>query len=126
RGGVEDTHVRPAARTGAGEDVRQTVPIRVNVRGDGHSAGEAGVVGEKALQDIMVVCDAGFTGGVSVATDVDANGDGHSAGEAGVVGEKALQDIMVVCAAEDFDVRPAAGPGAGDDVAVDIAVNVAQ
>src|SRR5205807_2416249 len=49
----------------------------------------------------------------------------HPAAEAGRVGEEALEE-RAIGAAEDFDVRPAASPGPGDDVRLAVAIDVAS
>ena len=68
---------------------------------------------------------AGDDVGAAVAVDV-AGGDADAAGEAGGVGEEARRSARCrLGAAEDLDMRPAAGAGAGDDVGEAVAVDVA-
>src|SRR5262249_56114126 len=62
--------------------------------------------------------------GVTVAVDVPA---GHvaAAREVHVEGEE-VADLRAILAAKDDDVRPAARPGAADNVSITIAVDVAD
>ena len=62
--------------------------------------------------------------GIAVAVDV-AGGHAHAAGESGGIGEEVVDDV-IVGAAEDLDVRPAAGAGPGNDVGLAVAVDVAD
>src|SRR5207302_1882187 len=100
-----------------------------------HAAGEQAVVGEEigeygkvgAAEDLDLRAaarpGAGNDVGLAVAVHVPG-GDEHAAGEFGVVGEKAAEQGQVD-AAEDLDVRAAAGARAGNDVIGAVAIDVA-
>src|SRR5262249_33868251 len=99
-GPAEDPDVRPAARAGAGDDVREAVAVDVG-RGDEHPATERGRIGEKAADgagqelerpavkyfDVRPASRAGGGNDVRNAVAVDvAAGHAHAAAERAVEG----------------------------------------
>src|SRR5262249_13163776 len=133
--GVDDAHMRAAARTGAGDDA--IGDARGAQRGDVHAAGEVSAVGEELSDelsenrehaDVRAAARTGSRAGVGLAVvdaaDVDlADRDVDAAGEVGVVGEELVEELAVL--AEHSDVRSPARAGAGDDVVGALAVEVA-
>src|SRR5204862_6308688 len=121
---VENLHVRPAALLRARDNPDGSTAAE-GARGHVDPTGEARVVGEETRQqrkvlaaedlDVRAAAGAGPGDDVGEAVAVDvAHGHVDAAAEAGVVGEEGA-DEGAGLAVDDLEVRPAAGPGAGDD-----------
>src|SRR5262249_35180680 len=126
----------------AGDDVRDPVPVHV-AGGDPHAAGEIRVVREEARNrvgrpgqrqvrsapdhgDVGSAAGVGADDHVGVAVAVHVSGrDVAAAGKIRVEGHEVSQRGAVL-AAEDDDVRPAAGAGGADDVREAVVVHVAD
>src|SRR5262249_21857399 len=134
-GPAEHDAVRPAARPGAGDDVGDVVAVGVDRR-HAHAAAEVRVVGEEAGPrgaplaaehlDVRAAAGPGPRDDLGAAVLVEVpGGDVDAAGEGRGVGQEA-GDRCRIDAAERLHVRSAAGAGAGDDVGVLVAVDVAD
>src|SRR5262249_11331909 len=95
---AEDFDVRPAARSGPGDDIHETVAVDVAGRNE-YAAGESGAVGKEAVEERQVLAAEDFdvwsAAGAgprdyvvdAVAVDV-AGGDTHAAVESGGIGQE--------------------------------------
>src|SRR5262245_41044878 len=134
-GAIENLHVRPAARAGAGDDVGAAVACHVP-GGDTDAAREVGTIGHEPAEqtqvrtaedlDVRPAARAGAGNDVRLAVAVHVAGrHEHTAAEARPVGHEAVHP-RAVAAVEDFDMRAAARAGAGDDVRNAVAGYVAD